>query len=222
MELMGATVTEKTRPVPSLDLTDATEAQLAGCARRISQLLKSPATAANPQVQSALDDFLEAARTRLHEAIAAEKHFTANRPAAGPRFGLATDRQTLDALTSLMASTGTIDWLRENNFAGFSYAIDRLDGLGIYGDRKGAEHEFIDAELEALRKAFQDAAATLLSELGVNAFPTGSGRASIPQEWEIEQPERFNTVVKKVHDGASLVCSTYDDLVRLAKRKLSA
>jgi hypothetical protein len=57
---MGATVTEKTTALPSLDLNDPTEARLAGCARRISQLLKSPAVAANAEAQSSLDDFLGA------------------------------------------------------------------------------------------------------------------------------------------------------------------
>jgi hypothetical protein len=55
---MGATVTEKSRPLPSLDLNDPTEARLAGCARRIGQLLKAPAAVANADVESSLDDFL--------------------------------------------------------------------------------------------------------------------------------------------------------------------
>ena len=60
MELMGATVTEETRSSPSLDLSDPAEARLAGCARQISQLLKSPAVTANAEAQSSLDDFLGA------------------------------------------------------------------------------------------------------------------------------------------------------------------
>ena len=60
IELMGATVTEKTTTSPRLDLHDPTEARLAGCARRISQLLKSPAVTANAEAQSSLDDFLGA------------------------------------------------------------------------------------------------------------------------------------------------------------------
>jgi hypothetical protein len=43
MKPMGAAVTEKPRSLPSLDLNDPTEARLASYARRISQLLKSPA-----------------------------------------------------------------------------------------------------------------------------------------------------------------------------------
>ena len=57
---MGAAVTEKNRSSPSLDLNDPTEARLADCARRISQLLKSPAVTANAEAQSSLDDFLGA------------------------------------------------------------------------------------------------------------------------------------------------------------------
>ncbi len=60
MEPMGAAVTEKTTALPSLDLSDPTEARLAGCAHRISQLLKSPAVTANAEAQSSLDDFLGA------------------------------------------------------------------------------------------------------------------------------------------------------------------
>jgi hypothetical protein len=60
MELMGATVTGKTRSLTSLDLNDPAEARLASCARRIGQLLKSPAAAANADVESSLDDFLGA------------------------------------------------------------------------------------------------------------------------------------------------------------------
>lgn len=57
---MGATATEKTTALPSLDLNDPIEAQLTGCARRISQLLNSPAVAADAEAQSSLDDFLGA------------------------------------------------------------------------------------------------------------------------------------------------------------------
>jgi hypothetical protein len=56
----AAAATEKTRSSRSLDLNDPIEARLADCARRISELLKSPATAANADVESSLDDFLGA------------------------------------------------------------------------------------------------------------------------------------------------------------------
>lgn len=57
MEPMGAIETEGITTSPSLDLHSATEARLAGCARRMSQLLKSPAVTANAEAQSSRDDF---------------------------------------------------------------------------------------------------------------------------------------------------------------------
>lgn len=55
---MRATIAENTRSSQSLDLNDPIEARLAGCAYRIHRLLKSPAAAANANVESCLDDFL--------------------------------------------------------------------------------------------------------------------------------------------------------------------
>ncbi|MBZ5724167.1 MAG: hypothetical protein LAP87_04155 [Acidobacteriia bacterium] len=50
----------------------------------------------------------------------------------------------------------------------------------------------------------------------------GNGnRQAIPEDWEDEQPERFKKTVKEVHAAADLVCKTYDDLIRAAKRRLS-
>lgn len=162
------------------------------------------------------------ARDDLHKAIAEGKHLTYKKGDPKPQPGRAADTKTLDWLTSLMASTRTIDWLRQNNFAGFSFGWDRLRGLNEWADKQGPENEFIDAELEALRKAFHSAATEFISTLGTETFSTGNGRSSVPQEWEIDQPERFHRVVTEIHDGASLVCRTYDELVRQAKRKLSA
>jgi hypothetical protein len=162
------------------------------------------------------------AREQLYQAIAAGKHLIYKKGDPKPQPGLAADTKTLDALTSIMASTGSIDWLRQNNFAGFSFDWNRLRGLNEWADKQGPEHEFIDAELEALRKAFYLAANEFISTLGTETFSTGNGRSSVPQEMEIHDPERFYRVVTEIHDGACLVCRTYDELVRQAKRKLSA
>ena len=52
-------------------------------------------------------------------------------------------------------------------------------------------------------------------------FPTHTvGWNAVPEEWEDEQPERFNRVVKGLHDAAEGACDSYDALVKLATRKL--
>ena len=161
-------------------------------------------------------------RAMLYAAIKAGEHTTYNSGAPKrPPPGIVADRKTLDALINIMASTGTIDWLRENNFAGFSFDWSNLRGLDDWVNKKGPEHEFINAALEALRKEFHSAANKFLLSLATETFSTGNGRSSVPQEWEIEQPERFNRVVTEIHDGSELVCKTYDALVVTARRTLS-
>lgn len=76
MALMQPVAKEETRSLPNLDLNDPTEARLAGCARRISQLLKSPVAAASAQMQSALDDFLGA----IYALIRAKQETFNDRP----------------------------------------------------------------------------------------------------------------------------------------------
>jgi hypothetical protein len=73
---MDTQVPEKTASTPSLDLNDPTEARLAGCARRISQLLAAPAVTANADVESSLDDFLGA----VYALIRAKKKNFQDRP----------------------------------------------------------------------------------------------------------------------------------------------
>jgi hypothetical protein len=162
------------------------------------------------------------AREQLYQAIAAGKHLTYKKGDPKPQPGLAADTKTLDALTDLMASTGTMAWLRDANFDGWSYEWNRIQGLGAFAQQQGPEHEFIDAELEALRKSFHAAASKFVWLLATETFSLGNGRSGIPHEWEFRQPERLRRVVTQLHDGADLVCQTYDDLVRAAKRKLSA
>ena len=162
------------------------------------------------------------ARAKLYKAIAKGEHLTYKKDPPALQPGLGADRQTLEGLLSLMAATGTIDFLRDNNFAGYSFDTNRLNGIGTYITQRGPERQFIDAELEALREAFHGAATKFLSVVGTGTWPMGEGHNSVPQEWELEEPERFQRVVTELHDGAALVCKSYDALVVAARRKLSA
>lgn len=163
---------------------------------------------------------VKAARARLYDAIAQGQHLNKLDRQALP--GRETDRQTLSALLETMKKSGTMDWLREANFAGWSFEWDRLDGIQRVIVRKGPEHEFIDTELEKLRKRFYGASKHLVGLLATETFPVGDGdRQAIPEDWEFEQPERFKKAVKQVHEAADAVCNSYDELVRSAKKKLS-
>lgn len=162
---------------------------------------------------------VKGARGRLYDAIAEGQHLKkADRQAPASR---EADKQTLATLITTMSKSGSMDWLREANFAGWSFDWARLDGIERFIGRKGPEHEFIDAELETLRKKFYDAGKKLIVLLATETFPVGNGnRQTISEDWEDEQPDRFKRVVKETHAAADLVCNSYDNLVRTAKKML--
>ena len=162
-----------------------------------------------------------AARDGLYEAIAQGRHINGNPP---PAAGRETDRKAHADLVQMMIETNTMRFLRDANFAGWSFAAHEVEGLERFlWDAKGAEGEFVDPEIEALRQIFISAAKDFLTSLSINTFPTKrtpSYRA-VPSEWEDDQPDRFENAVKELHTGADRLCAAYDELVRVGKRKLA-
>lgn len=164
---------------------------------------------------------VKAARARLYNLVAEGKHLT---PAtAQPYLQAEADKRVLRDFMETVPSNGTIRFLRTNNFAGFSFEWKRLEDIERFvEDRNGPDHEFLDLELEAARQRFRENCRALLVALATNTFPTtNQDRQAVPPEWEIEAPERFNSAVEEINAAADAVCSTYDDLVRLARKKLA-
>jgi pyrimidine deaminase RibD-like protein len=142
----------------------------------------------------------------------------------GHRKGRETDRRTLDDLLQVLPSGGTIDFLRTNNFAGFAFSREKLNDLNRFVDeRSGPDHEFIDEEIESLREDLRKKCNCFLQYLALNTWRVGpsEGRLfSVPEEWEYEQPERFERAVEIIHSRAQDVCEAYDGLIRTARKKL--
>jgi hypothetical protein len=158
-------------------------------------------------------------RNKLYRIVAQGQHLLTQKH--HPRTGERADRRTLKMLLELMSKSGSIDFLRGRNFAGWSFDWKRLDGIERFIMRESPEYEFIDPELEKLRKTFHVACKMLITLLATHTFPVARGEGqSIPEDWELEQPERFHKAVTEVHGAADAVCSSYDRLVRTARRKL--
>ena len=164
---------------------------------------------------------VKVARTKLYDLVAKGEYLT---PAAAlPYLHAEADKKILRDLMETVPSNGSIAFLRTNNFAGFSFDEKRLEDIEtFFHDRNGPDHEFLDLGLEAARKKFRESCQTLLVALATQTFPThNEGRQAVPDEWETEAPERFKRAVSEIHAGADAVCSTYDNLVRLARKKLA-
>ncbi len=119
----------------------------------------------------------------------------------------------------------TIRLLRDHNF-GWSFLrsdTEALDTL-VYVWRE-PQHQFIDEELDGLRKKFVEDATNLLESIDTHTFVvhgTGATRMSVPSEWEDRIPGRFFEVVKEMNTLSAAAYASYDHLIQRARQKLEA
>lgn len=135
------------------------------------------------------------------------------------------DCDVAQEVKAILPWNGSIAFLRDNNFAGFSFAQRQLDDLHKIIERsKDPSFEFVDAELEATRSNLVHLAMEITSVIAGNTWPLNNQptRSTVPPEWETEQPERFHEVVTKIHELASKIVSSYEELIRACRRKLGA
>ena len=60
-----------------------------------------------------------------------------------------------------------------------------------------------------------------LSIIAIETFPTNTpGWRSVPSQWEIEQPERFQSVVERLHALAGDIVDLHEELVRVGRNHL--
>ncbi|MCA9460173.1 MAG: HNH endonuclease [Nanoarchaeota archaeon] len=133
-----------------------------------------------------------------------------------------TDIKVFDKLTKILPWNGTIEFLRTNNFAGFSFELSKLNDIDefLYYCQNPA-FEFIDPDLEGLRVELFSNCKLFRNFISTKTFPTNNvDRNSIPEEWEISEPERFNEAVNLIHEASDSICQAYDTLVQTATRKL--
>jgi len=163
---------------------------------------------------------VKAARARLYDFVAGGKHLT---PAAEtPYLQIEADKKILRDFLQVVPSNGAIEVLRTKSLGAF-FQWNELEDIERFFDRRnGPDHEFLDPELEAARQKFRESCRGLLVALGTYTFPTqNEGWHAVPREWRDEAPERFHRTVNDLDTAANAVCTTYAELVRLARKKLA-
>jgi hypothetical protein len=164
---------------------------------------------------------VKAARDELYAAIRDNRHI-AHRPTAISR--RLTDRKALDDLIQLMTETGTMRLLHDADFGGWSFPWHEVEGLDQFvRESQGPEREFIDLELEALRRDLVGASEAFLSAFTRNTHrvPWTPRYRAVPRAWEDEEPERFAEAVDALHGAAARVYTIYEALVRLGRTRLA-
>lgn len=130
------------------------------------------------------------------------------------------DQELYDRLIELLPTSGIIDFLDQNNMAGFSFMDAKLDPLRtFYYEWNKPDREFIHPDLESIRKQIWHKADEYLEIIATQTFLMGRSceRRSVPEEWEFEQPERFSKVVKSLHSLAGEIVDLHGKLIRTAR-----
>lgn len=157
-----------------------------------------------------------------NDLAADEKGFFKHYPQFSPKKAPVKEHdQTLyDELIQLLPTGGVIAFLDQANMAGFSFLASKLDPLRqFYYEWDRPEREFINPELELLRKELWQKADKYLDIITTDTFSIGprAERLSVPGEWEYEQPEQFNKVVTSLHYLAEEIVELHGKLVRAAR-----
>lgn len=121
----------------------------------------------------------------------------------------------------LLPQPGPIDFIRENNFAGFSFVLSELDGLyRISNESRNSDFEFFNPELEQHKKELVKLIDDFNVIISSETFVTERGFQTVPPEWEQTQPERFRKVVKDINRLQDGICEKYDEFLKLGRRIL--
>jgi HNH endonuclease len=145
------------------------------------------------------------------------------RPADYTAEHLKLDQSLFKRILRLLPWNGSIGFINTNNFAGFSFECSSLRDLNDFDAcNEDPGWEFIDPTLEVVRATLAQHVSRFLGLIAVNTFPThNSGRSSVPQEWEDQQPERFANVVQDIHETAQQCVDSYRTLIREGRHRLA-
>ena len=129
-----------------------------------------------------------------------------------------------------MSNNGTIDFLRSDEF--YRFDSNRLNSLlKIVAERDAVEHEFLDVEMEAIRKLFLTNCNELLTLIGAYTFPDPDSRErrqtvvrgelyDYSDEPDFEKFEgRIRSRMDEMQAAADNVRAAYEQLIRMARIK---
>lgn len=151
----------------------------------------------------------------IHGASAASEHSEE----AGYR---SADRLTFAKFQQLLTREGSMRFVEENNFAGFSFQNTNMHEIWKFlNETRDPEFEFLDEELEQSFGALKYGLARFSDEVGTNTFPTDPGFNSVPAEFEDRYAARFWQMVNDIHSAALEATAAYVAFIRLARRKLA-
>ena len=164
---------------------------------------------------------LKAHRNRWYEKVSKSHGITAN-----PDY-IELDRKVFTELRAILPSDkGAIPFLRAHDY-GASYPCDIHHDLHkfLYNCTK-PEFEFIDMDLEGCRAKLSKNIDDFLKAVGLYIFSLDNrpDRCRVPKEWSYgseEQKKEWRKAVELLNELKTQVFETYDELIRIGRRKLA-
>lgn len=115
-------------------------------------------------------------------------------------------------------------FIKDFNFSWFSFKSEKVNDLFYISDTQinNPELKFLDKKLEKYKNELFSEIKKIVYEISTNTFPLRDRYQTVPPEWEIEQPERFNEVVDNLHNYSSLIWGKYNNFIDYWRKKFKA
>ncbi|MBE9249438.1 HNH endonuclease [Dolichospermum sp. LEGE 00240] len=131
------------------------------------------------------------------------------------------DRKLFLKIRSILPSTGgSISFIRNHTY-GTRFLREEHDDLKNYKYQcENPDFEFIDLDLEIRKCQLKNCIEEFFLILFQVIFVTENGMMAIYPEIKYSKPDIHHKAVEDVNQAVNKVCSAYDDLIRLGRRKL--
>jgi hypothetical protein len=138
---------------------------------------------------------------------------------------LELDRAVYKKLQESLPWNGSVLFLRQHDFGG-SFSWDKLDDLDTFcAECLNPHFEFIDTELERIRKDLLEKIQQFTDILSHNTWPhetyaiNTSRVSSVPAEWRRTDRERYTQVTEQLNTLSFQIGECYDLIVKLGRRR---
>lgn len=139
--------------------------------------------------------------------------------------GHVNDIALFKKLQKALPSNGSITFIRDHDFGG-SFNLEiviPIKEFSYYWDN--AEHEFVDEELEVLKKDLIKKASEFSLAIGKNTSPNSKGFQSVYPDTHLDPPEEFEkrirSEIKEIHDAADELIKSHQKIMRVGRKKLN-
>jgi hypothetical protein len=134
----------------------------------------------------------------------------------------AADRELFKKLQEEFPFDPSIRFLQDHDLR-VAFQWSELKAVGRFvGSWTDESHKFHNKQLERGKENLRTTCRTLMSELSRDTFPRESNDLQgIPQEWLVDQKERYEEVSTRLNARADEVVKKHQDFFQLARRKLN-